>query len=254
MIVSREEREAFWNQPGQVTNFDPHLEELSTREILKLIPDGLKVADIGCGGGNPIIAAALANPNGRFHGFDASKAMIEAATTLNTAKNLEFRVRNIAEPLVHPFMAFETRFDIVLSRRLLINLNYGEKIRVLDNIIKMLNPHGKYIMCECWQEPLDRINAMRKVLGAEAIPVRPVNEYLTQDFARELWARFTPLSIAPRTYGSLYYFISRVFNARGDYNDPINLKAMRLVESGFDPLTAEYGYCPESIWILKPRR
>jgi len=248
------QRKEYWEQPGQVTNFDPHLEELSTKEILKLIPDGLKVADIGCGNGHPIIEAALANPNGRFHGFDASGAMIAEATKLNTASNLEFKIVDIAETLMHPLMAFETRFDIVLSRRLLINLNYGEKIRVLDNIIKMLNPHGKYIMCECWQEPLDRINAMRKVLGAEAIPVRPVNEYLTQDFARELWARFTPLSIAPRTYGSLYYIISRVFNARGDYNDPINLKAIRLVESGFDPLTAEYGYCPESIWILKPRR
>src|SRR6516162_1981053 len=231
MIVNREEREAFWNQPGQVTNFDPHLEELSTREILKLIPDGLKVADIGCGGGNPIIAAALANPNGRFHGFDASKAMIEAATTLNTAKNLEFRVRDISEPLVHPLMAFETRFDIVLSRRLLINLNYGEKIRVLDNIVKMLNPHGKYIMCECWQEPLYRINAMRKNLGYNAIPVRPVNEYLTEEFMREVTQRFVPRMINPIDYGSHYYFISRVYNADGDYNDPINRRALRLTEA-----------------------
>jgi ubiquinone/menaquinone biosynthesis C-methylase UbiE len=252
---SAAQRKQFWDDQAKkhgtttmAVNSDPHLEEMSTREILKLIPDGLRVIDVGCGNGHPIIEAALQNPHGQFSACDSSVEMIDTAIARNTAPNLAFwhgDITTITDPI--------PGYDIVLGRRLLINLNYGEKLRALDNILAMLKPHGKYIMVECWQEPLDKINAMRKVIGAEEIKVRSVNEYLTHSFARELWQRFTPRSIAPKTYGSLYYFISRVFNAGGDYNAPINLLAKKLIEAGLDPVTYEYGYCPENIWELQPR-
>jgi ubiquinone/menaquinone biosynthesis C-methylase UbiE len=253
---SADQRKQFWDDQAKTysgstmaVNFDPHLEEISTREILKLIPDGLRVCDVGCGNGHPIIEAALQNPHGVFTGCDSSVEMVKIALARNTAPNLTFFHGDITTMTTDPL----PRFDIVLGRRLLINLNYGEKLAALDNIRAMLKPYGKYIMVECWQEPLDKINAMRKIIGADEIKVRSVNEYLTYDFAREMWQRFTPTSIAPKTYSSLYYFISRVFNAGGDYNAPINLLAKKLIEAGLDPLTSEYGYCPESIWELQPR-
>jgi hypothetical protein len=55
--------------------------------------------------------------------------------------------------------------------------------------------------------------------------------------------------------GSLYYFISRVFNAflsegKPDYHAPINQLAGRLVQSGVRPMT---GYSPEVAYVLKKR-
>jgi ubiquinone/menaquinone biosynthesis C-methylase UbiE len=253
---SAAQRKQFWDDQAKAysgstmaVNSDPHLEEMSTREILKLIPDGLRVCDVGCGNGHPIIEAALQNPHGVFSGCDSSVEMVDIAKARNTAPNLTFWHGDITT-----MRDQAPTFDIVLGRRLLVNLNYGEKLAALDNIRAMLKPHGKYIMVECWQEPLDKINAMRKIIGAEEIKVRSVNEYLTQSFfTREICQRFTPKSIAPKTYGSLYYLESRVFNAGGDYNAPINLLAKKLIEAGLDPLTYEYGYCPESIWELQPR-
>ena len=117
----------------------------------------------------------------------------------------------------------------------------------------MLVNDGTYIMTECFIEPLEQINDIRTNLELERIAVKPFNEYLSDAFMREVDRYFTverKIDI-----GSLYYFISRVFNAylsggKPDYFAPINQLASRLVLSGVRPMQ---GYAPEVTFVLKRR-
>jgi SAM-dependent methyltransferase len=250
----------FWDEQAckygkdpRAVNFDPINNEFVPRIIERLVPDGIAACDIGCGNGRTLLDLAANRPNGRFVGCDFSEKMIATAEQARSEAgiaNVRFRVLDATVPSLSHDM--EGKFDLALTKRLLINIKGHAKRRVLQNIHGMLKPGGTYILIECFAAPLARINDIRNVIGLDRIGVRPFNEYLDDDFFKEIVDDLFE-EIERIDYGSLYYFISRIFNAslsEGEpaYDAPINLLAARLVKAGVNPIQ---GYSPEVAYVLR---
>jgi hypothetical protein len=171
---------------------------------------------------------------------------------LKKTKGVIFSQRVLLE-LINKGLTRQEAYDIVLGKRLLINIKGFAKLQALKNIYAMLKPNGAYIMIECFVEPLERINNIRSRLGLERINVRSFNEYLHASFIGDIGRYFDVEKLIDR--GSLYYFISRVFNAylsggKPEYQAPINKLAAQLTLEGVQPMQ---GYAPEVTYLLKKK-
>jgi ubiquinone/menaquinone biosynthesis C-methylase UbiE len=235
-------------------NFDPLEDRFASVLIEQLVPDGLCVADLGCGNGRTLFDLAPSRPRGIFVGYDYAENMVRVAENRRQTAALN-NVRFCCFDASSATLPGDARnaFDIVIGKRILINIKGSPKRQALRNVFDMLRPGGMFIMIECFIEPLERINVIRAGLGLEQIVVRPFNEYLTQAFLQEVEAYFTMERFLD--IGSLYYFISRVFNAylsegKPDYFAPINQLASKLVLSGIRPMQ---GYAPEVTYVLRRR-
>lgn len=252
---------AFWEDQARnfgeditAVNFDRLSDDVEIPVFDELVADGLDVADIGCGNGRNIIELAAKRPSGRFAGYDFAENMVKVAEVRRQRMNLgnlRFATHDATADDVPP--GTRGSFDIVIGKRLLINIKGPAKLQALRNIHTMLREGGTYIMCECFVEPLDRVNKIREALDLERITVKPFNEYLTQGFLPDLERLFTIERVVD--FASLYYFASRVFNAylsggKPEYNAPINQLAARLVRMGVRPMQ---GFSPEYIHVLRKR-
>lgn len=251
----------FWEEQARkhgegvaAVNFDPIQEEIAMELLEELVPDGCAVADIGCGNGRTLIDLVPSRRGGRFIGYDFAATMVSVAEQRRKElmlKNVEFHVFD-ATAADLPEGA-RNAFDLVLGKRLLINIKGSAKRQALQNVFDMLRDGGSYLMIECFLEPLERTNDARQALGLDRIAVKEFNEYLTLDFLKEIERYFTVERVID--VASLYYFVSRVFNAalsqgKPDYFAPINQIAAKLARAGMRPLS---GYAPEVAYVLKKR-
>lgn len=233
-------------------NFDLLEEELEIFHLEKLINNGEVVCDLGCGNGRTIIELSQKKQNSIFYGFDFVEEMIEVANEQKEKldiKNIHFYVMDGCSATIKS--KFPSKFDKVLTKRLLINLKGKLKLEAIDNVYNILKDKGTYIMIECFIEPLRKINLVRKALGLNEIKVRSFNEYLTYDFLKELEPMFKLNKQIELE--SLYYFISRIFNAylsegEPDYLAEINKLAVKLTKMGVS-FVEDYG--PEKIYLFK---
>ncbi|MDD2806183.1 MAG: class I SAM-dependent methyltransferase [Elusimicrobiales bacterium] len=252
----------FWeNQAKQfkggmsAVNFDLMEEELEHSLLMGLLRDNTDICDVGCGNGRLILHFAEKLPGARFFGMDFSENMVASAREEAARRkigNAEFAVADATAPGAFAFGA-RRKFDTVISKRLLINTKGRGKYTAADNILEILKPGGRYLMIECFIEPLQRVNDIRNTLGLPAITVKEFNEYLTEGFVSDLAGKFTLERKVD--FESLYYFISRVFNAglssgQPKYDAPINKLAVKLALAGVAPIE---GLGPETLHIWAPK-
>jgi len=238
----------------QAVNFDPLAEELELFFLDGLIGDGDVFCDMGCGNGRTLMALAAKRPKAVFYGVDFAKGMIETANAKKeelSVPNAHFYHFDAASKDLSSVLS--TRFDKVMTKRLLINLKGNEKLKAVENIYSMLKDNGTYIMIECFTEPLLAINEIRAKLELNEIKVKFFNEYLSFDIFEKINDFF---HVEKRMdFASLYYFISRVFNASlsqgdPDYYAPMNKLAVELTKMGVSPIQ---GYSPELIFLLRKK-
>jgi ubiquinone/menaquinone biosynthesis C-methylase UbiE len=251
----------FWESQAQkfkddvkAVNFDPLEEELEIFFLNQLIAEQETICDIGCGNGRTLIDLALKKPKCIFYGLDFSESMIAVANEKKASLNISninfFHLDAILDNLAH---YIDIKFDKIITKRLLINLKGNDKLRAINNINEMLKDNGIYMMIECFLEPLERINIIRNKLDLSEIKVKYFNEYLSYEFLDEIKSMF--IVKEKIDFESLYYFISRVFNAyisngEPDYYAPINKLALKLTKMGIHNMT---GYSPEIIILLQKR-
>lgn len=242
-----------YKEDVMAVNFDPQEEELELYALDNLIKDNETILDLGCGNGRTIIRLAPKKPNSCFYGIDFAKGMIDIA---NKTKE-ELKQENVkfwhfdASSKGLPSFLNNKKYDKIITKRLLINLKGNKKYDAIDNIFTLLKKDGIYIMIECFKEPLIKINEIRKKLELDEITVKFFNEYLTHDIFNKINNKF--FIYKKIDFESLYYFISRVFNAflangEPDYNSPINKLAVKLIQNGVNPVE---GYSPEILYLLK---
>ena len=254
--------EKFWDGQAKkykdsvtAVNFDPLMEELERHFIEKFMRNNESVCDLGCGNGLTLLELAKKFPASVFYGVDSSAEMIKVAEDKKRAsslKNIHFYTADAAGKNMRRI--FDFRFDKILTKRLLINLKGRKKAKAVQNIHFLLKKRGMYIMIECFLEPLQKINGLRKGLELEEIKVKSFNEYLTSGVFNNITKGYFS-AVEELDFGSLYYFTSRIYNAwlskgKPDYFSEINKLAVEVTKYKPEDKIVQ-GYSPEKMIILR---
>ena len=224
---------AFWNDRAglgeKAGTQDVVLKRLEIAELIKRVPRGSHVLDVGCGNG--LTLAALQNQLlCQGYGFDVAPKMVMAARSL-CVPGVEFKIATVLAPL-------PGKYDIAISERCLINLSSSdEQEYAFHAIMERLRPGGTYFMIENSINGLGRLNALRIAVGLPAMTPPWHNLYFDEKEVAS-WAseNYVLESIIP--FASTYYFLSRVVYAKLnegkdlDYESPINMLALALPPVG----------------------
>ncbi|MBI2934652.1 MAG: class I SAM-dependent methyltransferase [Chloroflexi bacterium] len=242
-----EEVQALWHSRAglgdQAGTYDLLLHQLEITAIAKYIEDGTTILDVGCGNGATLTALAPRFPKCIFAGVDYSKAMIEAARSRIWNRPCFFYGSVLEPKQLADITGIFGQFDMVFTKRCLINLaSWEEQKQAIRNICALLKPGGLYVMCEASQDGLDEINGLRASVKLPAIIPPWHNRYLLDnkivalrmDLAGAVHCIFGP------PFTSTYYYLSRVVNAKlaadegrePDYDAPINKLALQLPPLG----------------------
>ena len=238
----KEKIREYWNERALLgqkagTN-DLIAKHLEINAILKHVQDGLTVLDAGCGNGVTAIKVAE-KYNVNITAFDFSEKMIDEAKKRLEKANLIGNISFSQGDLLN-LPPFPHSFDLIYSERALINLpDWQTQKKVIKNIIHLLAPGGKFVMCENSRDGLRKINEFRACIGLEKIDPPWHNRYFMDDELDSLSIPDCKLEEIDY-FSSTYYFLSRVVNAflassegkSPDYNSPVNKLAMDLPAFG----------------------
>jgi 2-polyprenyl-3-methyl-5-hydroxy-6-metoxy-1,4-benzoquinol methylase len=112
-------------------------------DVERKLQEGADVADVGCGNGRALVALALAYPNSRFSGFDASERAVVTARARAEAAGVAGRVRFTRLDVVH---GLPGRYDVVTTFDVLHDI--AQPDRVLETFRRALRPNGVYLLLE----------------------------------------------------------------------------------------------------------
>ena len=105
------------------------------------------------------------------------------------------------------------KFDYIISKRSLINLNsFAEQTKVLESFSDLLNKNGRILCCENSLTALKNINYARKKINLKKIVAPWHNKYI--DNAKLIKFKFKKIRLVKlHEFSSSFYFISRILNA-----------------------------------------
>ena len=228
---------------------DVILKQLEVNAISSYIVNGMVVAEFGCGNGTAAIQLAR-NFDIELYCFDFSPAMIESTRRNAKKENLENRIHfDVCDVRNEP--AFQRKFDLVYSERMIINLpDWQIQARTIRYLLSHLKPGGKYLMCESSKVGLNNLNKLREMVGLHSISPPWHNVYIEDELVNSLELADAEL-VKVEPFSSTYYFLSRVVNAslakkegvEPSYQAPVNQLAFQL---------PSFGDCAQSkIWVFE---
>jgi ubiquinone/menaquinone biosynthesis C-methylase UbiE len=180
-------------------------------EISQLIKGNESICDIGCNNGYCDFKLLSLFSEITIVGIDFSdKLIFQAQESLkkSTYKNrAEFKTGNILDQSTLP----EKKFDIILIKRVLINIaEEKDQILALKNAKELLKEDGKIILSEAVEENWVRLNRLRKEFGLDGLNQPWHNKYLNDIVIKYIYSHFNVES--DNDYSSSYYIFSRVFH------------------------------------------
>lgn len=250
------EAKIFWNERALLGSLagtnDFILTEIEQQFLLKNIPVGSRVLDMGCGNGASLIRLVTEN-NCHGVGFDFAEKMVESAKNAVRDANLDQAIALYQRTLPSVFSEWGA-FDVIYSQRSLINLKSlsDQKDAVLA-VADTLESVGIYIMIECFNEGAEETNLLRRRFGLEPI-LAPWHNLFFDLHEVKSWS-------SPAFYienvvhiSSTYHFLSRVVYAmlaaeKGEqliYDSDINRIGALLPQT-----LGEFGPVKACIWRKK---
>ena len=180
-------------------------------EISKYIKGSESICDIGCNNGYCDFKLLETYKDIHITGIDFSeKLILEAQQYLSKSDYQDratFIVGNILDPSTYPTQ----KFDIILLKRILINLTTEEdQIQAMLNLKNLLTDTGKIILTEAVEENWNRLNRLREECQLDKLKQPWHNRYLTDKVIKSLYSNFNV--ILDNDYSSSYYIISRVLS------------------------------------------
>lgn len=161
-----------------------------------LIPQNATVADIGCGGGFPILPLAIVRPDLKLVGIDSTEKKIRYVQ--NTADELELSVTAIsgrAEDLAKQ-TDYRDHFDVVISRAV-------ARLNVLDELcMPFVKVGGRFIALKgaAGQEELsETMNGIQK-LGGQLQGTDEYSLFTVDDEEKRVMVRIDKISATPKEY------------------------------------------------------
>lgn len=234
------EKLKFWDERAKLSDLagtnDFVLKNLEMKVLLAYLNEGDSILDLGCGSGTAAFYF-LDNLDVTITGMDFSPKMIAEAQRAAEEKGfsqerLDFYVHDIRE--IKELEKSEKRYDVVMTERVLINLeDWQEQKAAINGIISLLKPGGLYLMCENLSEGLINLNKVRASINLDEIQKPWHNRYISKQEVEEIDCAEL---LEFRDFTSGYYFLSRVVNAHisklqdvsPSYDSPINLLAESL--------------------------
>ena len=161
-----------------------------------LIPKNATVADIGCGGGFPILPLAIVRPDLNLVGIDSTEKKIRYVQ--NTADELGLSVTAIsgrAEDLAKK-TDYRDHFDVVISRAV-------ARFNVLDELcMPFVKVGGRFIALKgaAGQEELsEAMNGIQK-LGGQLQDADEYSLFTADDEEKRVMVRIDKISNSPKEY------------------------------------------------------
>ena len=238
---------AFWNSQASqhagdllATTPDSLIKGLEIDALRAALDPSADTIEVGCGNGYNLLGLADFL-EGRLVGVDYAPEMIKAARQAATARNDQARIRFMVGDVLGD-LDFLGTFGQVFTDRCLINLpSLDAQVQALDNLRRLVRPGGRLVLIECAQQAQERLNELRRRVGLTPIPYHWHNVYLDEEAFLERVPEGL-VHVETRCFSSLYYVISRVFNAKltpegrsPDYLAEINKIACQL------PSVGDYG-------------
>lgn len=165
-------------------------------KIAEAIPQSVTIADIGCGGGFPILPLAIIRPDLQLVGIDSTDKKIKYVQ--NTADHFGLHVRAIsgrAEDLAK-MAEHRDAYDIVVSRAV-------ARLNVLDELcMPFVKIDGKFIAMKgaAGQEELDEaINGIHK-LGGELISAKEYELYTGETAEKRVLIEIQKTKATPKEF------------------------------------------------------
>lgn len=246
----------FWNKRAEYginagTN-DFMLKRLEEENILAKIPKRSKVLDIGCGNSSTLIRLAE-EKNCMCVGIDFAGKMLDLARQSILKNKLSKKI------ILHDGNVLNIpkeigKFKYIFTQRCLINLkSFNEQKTAFKNIIKLLSPGGFYIMVEAFEEGNDKLNELRRQLKLPLMTTPWHNTFFKLSEITKLNERCSAKLIEVNHFASMYYFLSRVVNAKVAlinksemiYDSDINKVALEI------PSFGEFGATKMLVWRKK---
>jgi SAM-dependent methyltransferase len=232
---------------------DLYMIEKEIAEINKHIGDHDEVLDIGCNNGYSDFELARIRPGITIHGFDYSEEMIRIARERlggsGFGGRLHFSVGDIRKPGEYP----RGNFDVVLLKRVLINLKTEEEqVGALENIRTFVRDGGKIILSEAFEENWERLNRLRREFGLDDLKQPWHNRYLSGKILEHLYSRFSVL--VDDDYSSSYYVVSRVLHPwmkKMNHDDSLEYLSEINRLGSLVPNFGDYGI--QRLLVLKPK-
>ena len=235
----------YWDSQAtrNTTTWDSVGEELEVKAIMDYVKDGMEVLDVGCGTGETLSIFSEARKLKRAVGIDYSPKMIEAAEKRHP--ELEFFTCDIR----FSFPPSQGAWDLVYTQRCLINLpDWKTQSMVIQNLIDLLKPGGKLVLCENSFQALSNINKWRNAVGLPQIEVPWHNCYIDEQRLHLIKGGYSE-----KPFASTYYFLSRIVNAyvarkelrEPHYDSNINELALHL------PGSMIPGFSQTKLWIWR---
>lgn len=189
------------------TSRDPYLAVLERQNVLDFLRPADRALEIGCGIGTHTLDYARATT--AVVGMDVADSLIQLASEgarVAGIGNVEYCVCSVLELISR---CEETRFDVVVSQRCLINLpTWEDQQEALRQCAAVLKPGGRLLLSEGFDDELEALNAARWKLGLSRIEVVAYNHNFRRAAFEEYVSRDFEIT-ATRGYGA-YLFISRV--------------------------------------------
>ena len=183
---------------------------LETNFLISFIKKNKKILDIGCGNGIFLDRLSQKIKYKSALGIDYSDGMILEAKKRNL-KRTKFELIDMTNK--KQIKSINQKFDYIISKRSLINLNsFAEQTKVLESFSNLLNKNGRILCCENSLTALKNINYARKKINLKKIVAPWHNKYI--DNAKLIKFKFKKIRLVKlHEFSSSFYFISRILNA-----------------------------------------
>lgn len=234
----------YWNDQARrhetdlaATTPDPLAKDLEIAALVRHLDPARDVLEFGCGNGANVLRL-VDHIRGRIVGVDYAEGMIAAAKHAIEGHPQRGRISFFVGDILSD-LAWLGSFPQIFTDRCLINLpSLDLQIQAVRNLGQALEPGGRLILIESVQGGQERINAMRQMVGLEPIAYHWHNLYIDETAFLERipeGLRYIEMD----NFASLYFVISRVFNAKltasgqvPDYLAEINKIAAMLPSFG----------------------
>ncbi len=133
------------------------------------------LVDIGCGWGNFALAAAKYARN--VVGIEPDPANIRAAKRRSAESAIQYIQGSFEEP------NYAGKADWVISSLVFHQVSYDRKITALQNIANMLNPNGRFVLCDPIilfdaEKEIERFNEVYRYLLRRTTPRDVYQKYI----------------------------------------------------------------------------